>query len=85
VTCIQERLFDVGEMAISMREFVQAKLEGFSLRQAARAEKRKRQREKRNAEPLADLQVRFMLEATPEERKAQRTHQSDTSNRVTFF
>lgn len=46
MTFIQERLFDVSEMAVSMKAFVRAKLEGFPIRQAARAEKRKQQREK---------------------------------------
>ena len=55
--CIQDRLFDVSEMAISMKAFVQARLEGFGLRQAARADKR--QREKRNADARGDTQQCF--------------------------
>lgn len=71
VGCIQERLFDPIEVAVSVREFVRANLEGFALRQAARAEKRRRQCAARHAEAANDTQACFGFEMTPEERKAQ--------------
>ena len=47
MSCVQERLFERGEMAVSVRAFVQARMEGFELRQAARAGWRKRRAELR--------------------------------------
>ena len=84
--CIQERLFERSEMAVSVRAFVRGRLEGFALRQAARAEKWRRQRQLRAS--AADARTRdmqtcfgFDLESlleharthewTPEERRAQ--------------
>lgn len=84
--CIQERLFERSEMAVSIRAFVRGRLEGFALRQAVRAEKRRRQRQLRAS--AADARTRdmqacfgFDLESlleherthkwTPEQRRAQ--------------
>jgi hypothetical protein len=38
----QGRLFERAEMAVSVRVFVRGKLEGFAIRQAARAQRRQR-------------------------------------------
>jgi len=67
----QERLFERGEMPVSVRAFVRTRLEGFALRQAARAEKRKQQRLPRafTVKPDADeTQAWFGFEMTPEGR-----------------
>jgi hypothetical protein len=57
-------------MAVSVRAFVRARLEGFELRQAARVEKRKQQRAKVRVSDGAS-QGYFGFEMAPEERRAQ--------------
>ena len=48
-------MFERGEMAVPVRVFVRGKLEGFTLRQAARAERRQRRAELRAS--AADLRA----------------------------
>jgi len=43
----QGRFFERGEMAVSVQVFVRVRLEGFALRQAARAQSRQRRAELR--------------------------------------
>jgi len=62
----QERLFGRSEMAVPVRVYVLARLVGFGLRQAARAERRKQQRAKLHVSDSASLlQACFGFEMTP--------------------